>query len=977
MRKTLCFLAFFILTIIVCHSDNSMIVRNLTVEDNPYDDGTGLIIRFEPLDRSARIIEYRLYRGVTPETLFFIGSVEVNPNTGIPGGEVTFYDKDSRVYVDVDSPRRMRNERGQLPGSPIYRAVPRDVGVVGSLLEHFYTFGVIDKNIFYRKTTKHLSEPTEEGHQELLGGLRIEDFLIIYFDLMPGKEYFYSVLAVDERRNFHPYAPIISGIASDNQPQPATNLYVKWIEDTQVLNFEFDYPLFTGDIAQTSIYMIDRAEIDAFEAYKQFMFELDKWNRLTTEGDTLAVRPSEINNPGQLLTVIPATTRNFTSVQYEDGHLINEVADSLVVFDIEDTQSHVFYVVLEDYSGFQSISELAISETVNSELLPILPNFMVRDKPSDKGDANEIIIGKPLVQLTRVSFRGRARDRTKLTITYDYSPIPTVGIRSINFRFVDNFGNTFDSVTEHFLDNVFNLDLPSERYFYEGFKVYMSFNLAGKSGRNESNRYLSEEYLSQSIHYDEDLLMLKPGNLYSDGDEMMAFRYQILKQSRSDRLPRIQSRITPLINFFDDFVGYEMYIGRGIASYDVERNQLLFDTTIDITLDPETGSPLMTNIFYEDFVRITRQQIAHYQSIIPLAPDEEGNDSEVQDEIDPFVIEEAMWMIEHLNNTLENQTSNPILSEINQIRNHRDRISRIISLREYNRRSFRYHIVKTNSQALFTISDIYVDANGNEYIYPTSDWFNNNTIPMLVATLIFGFLVFYSYSLTKSGKDLFIRPIAGIEEIDNAVGRATEMGRPMLFVPGLTSIDDVATLAALSILGHITKKAAQYDTKILVPVSDYIVLPIAQQIVKESYSIAGRPDSFDSNDVFFVAFEQFAYVAGVNGIMIRQKTATNFYMGYFFAEALVMTETGNMTGAIQVAGTDAVTQIPFFITTCDYTLIGEELYAASAYLSKDPMILGTLKSQDYTKLIIIICILVGTILSTINVTGMINWFPAE
>ena len=72
-------------------------------------------------------------------------------------------------------------------------------------------------------------------------------------------------------------------------------------------------------------------------------------------------------------------------------------------------------------------------------------------------------------------------------------------------------------------------------------------------------------------------------------------------------------------------------------------------------------------------------------------------------------------------------------------------------------------------------------------------------------------------------------------------------------------------------------------------------------------------------------------------------------MGYFSAEALLMTETGNQVGAVQIAGTDAVTQIPFFITTCDYTLIGEELYAASAYLNREPMLLGTLKAQDYFK----------------------------
>jgi len=187
----------------------------------------------------------------------------------------------------------------------------------------------------------------------------------------------------------------------------------------------------------------------------------------------------------------------------------------------------------------------------------------------------------------------------------------------------------------------------------------------------------------------------------------------------------------------------------------------------------------------------------------------------------------------------------------------------------------------------------------------------------------------------------------------------------------------VATLAGLAILGRVAKKAAEYDTKILVPVRDYIVLPIAQETVKEAHYEAGRPDTFDKNSVFFITTTQFAFVAGVNGIMIREKTATNFYMGMFWAEALLMTETGNSTGAIQISGTDAVTQIPFFITTCDYTLIGEELYAASAYLAREPLQLGTLKAVDYFKFCIISFIVVGALLSSAHVTFLINAFPKK
>nr|MDA3813928.1 hypothetical protein [Candidatus Cloacimonadota bacterium] len=266
---------------------------------------------------------------------------------------------------------------------------------------------------------------------------------------------------------------------------------------------------------------------------------------------------------------------------------------------------------------------------------------------------------------------------------------------------------------------------------------------------------------------------------------------------------------------------------------------------------------------------------------------------------------------------------------------------------------------------------------GMDHFYPIPNWFQSDKLPALIATLIFGFMVFYMIRQAKSGKKLYIRPIAGIDEIDNAIGRATEMGKPILFVPGLSGITDVATLAGLSILGRVAKKAAEYDTRILVPVRDYIVLPIAQEVVKEAHYEAGRPDSHDKNSVFFITTAQFAFVAGVNGIMIREKTATNFYMGMFWAEALIMTETGNTTGAIQISGTDAVTQIPFFITTCDYTLIGEELYAASAYLAREPLQLGTLKAVDYTKFIILAFVVIGTLLSTTHATFLINAFPEK
>ncbi len=255
-------------------------------------------------------------------------------------------------------------------------------------------------------------------------------------------------------------------------------------------------------------------------------------------------------------------------------------------------------------------------------------------------------------------------------------------------------------------------------------------------------------------------------------------------------------------------------------------------------------------------------------------------------------------------------------------------------------------------------------------VVPSSEYFNTSEISVFVASLLFILMIFYYFGKAQRGQQMYLRPIAGIEAIDEAIGRATEMGKPILYVPGLSTISDVATIASLTILGRVAKKVAEYQTTLLVPNCDPIVYTVATETVKQAYLEAGRPDAYNEDSVFFMTTSQFAFVAGVNGIMMRERPATNFYLGMFWAESLLLAETGSLSGAIQIAGTDAVTQLPFFITTCDYTLIGEELYAASAYLGREPRQLGAVKGQDACKAIVMALITLGTILSIVSmITG--------
>ena len=153
-------------------------------------------------------------------------------------------------------------------------------------------------------------------------------------------------------------------------------------------------------------------------------------------------------------------------------------------------------------------------------------------------------------------------------------------------------------------------------------------------------------------------------------------------------------------------------------------------------------------------------------------------------------------------------------------------------------------------------------------------------------------------------------------------------------------------------------------------------MAVSQEVVKEAYIEEGRPDAFNPDSVFMAGTDQFSYAAAVEGIMVRERPAAHIMMGYFYAESLLLAETGSTTGAIQIAGTDAYTQLPFFVTTCDYTLMGEELYAASAYLSREPKLLGSLKGQDIGKGILIAVILLGTLLATVDVQFLTHLFTS-
>lgn len=246
-------------------------------------------------------------------------------------------------------------------------------------------------------------------------------------------------------------------------------------------------------------------------------------------------------------------------------------------------------------------------------------------------------------------------------------------------------------------------------------------------------------------------------------------------------------------------------------------------------------------------------------------------------------------------------------------------------------------------------------------------YYDTGWISIVLVLLFASFVLFNIWKAKTKGDKVYVRRIAGLNAIDEAIGRATEMGRPVLMVPGLGSLDAIA-VQALNIFGHVSSTAAHFATPIRLCCGDAAVYTVAQEIISEVYQREGLSDRYDQDSVRFISDRQFAFATGVSGLIHREKVAAAFLLGTFYAEALIFAETANSIGAIQVAGSTSNTQTPFFIAACDYVLIGDEFYAASAYLSREPVLTGALVGQDWIKMSMMAMVLVGSLANSFELT---------
>lgn len=238
--------------------------------------------------------------------------------------------------------------------------------------------------------------------------------------------------------------------------------------------------------------------------------------------------------------------------------------------------------------------------------------------------------------------------------------------------------------------------------------------------------------------------------------------------------------------------------------------------------------------------------------------------------------------------------------------------------------------------------------------------------------LISGVIIYFTHQGARGRKFVLKRTLPALEAIPEAIGRAIEMGRPVHYTPGaeaLAGSRGTHSQVAMIIGGYVTRLCAKMGSKITWSVSGDL-LPIARDIYKNAYLVEQQPDV--EVDVRFYPSGAGPFGTGCIETMAADKSAANMMFGGFGSELPIIAEGGFRVGAFQIGGCSNPTMTPFIVAACDYSMIGEENFAAAAILSENAVQLAGIVALDIWKVIIVGLIILGSLLNTVGVKTLID-----
>jgi len=254
--------------------------------------------------------------------------------------------------------------------------------------------------------------------------------------------------------------------------------------------------------------------------------------------------------------------------------------------------------------------------------------------------------------------------------------------------------------------------------------------------------------------------------------------------------------------------------------------------------------------------------------------------------------------------------------------------------------------------------------------------YGSATILAVLLLVLFGLFFFaFWYLWYRRGRlaEIAPRPLPPLENLRAYLNRAAEMGEAVHLSPGSGILHEgksvAETLAGLEIVAGVSRDALALGVPVHATADDAVVSLVNGNAVDRAHQSAGRPPGLTAESTWVAQQNPVAYAAGVMNVLNRPEVQGNVVVGALDQELLLIGEVGAIECKFQLAGAARPTAAALLpLVTEDY-LLGEEIYAAGAYLDPQPGRVVSLLAQDGIRMILLLLIVLGVILATVGILG--------
>jgi hypothetical protein len=236
----------------------------------------------------------------------------------------------------------------------------------------------------------------------------------------------------------------------------------------------------------------------------------------------------------------------------------------------------------------------------------------------------------------------------------------------------------------------------------------------------------------------------------------------------------------------------------------------------------------------------------------------------------------------------------------------------------------------------------------------------------LFALVIFGVAQFVLIGSISAGRRPRFRSIPLFTSLRAQMGRAIESGRELhvsIGTGGISGEDMAQTLAGVSIVEYLADEAAASGIAPVITTADATALILAEDTLRRPHIRQGDLGNYPPLSARLLALNATQYAASAMDYLAHGTVLANVMSGAFGSEVALIDHAADKQTLPRFSGAADPRALAVMMTTTDNLLMGEEMFAAKAYLQARPQHLASLRAQDIARWIIVIGIIALFILS--------------